>query len=122
MSTTELVTIPAVLKRMGMVSIAPPTIELNIARTVVLEGLTLSTCPSIFEQDYNYHHDHPKPPLHFCLKRICLKARNIDQLLCSIGLLMASNFWVLYANSMASILLKYYFFRRYLIRVCIRSL
>lgn len=43
MSITELVTIPAVLKRMGMVSMAPPTIELNIARTVVVEVLTLST-------------------------------------------------------------------------------
>lgn len=67
MSTTELVTIPAVLKRMGMVSMAPPTIELNIARTVVLEGLTLSTCPSIFKLYYNHHHA-THPPLHFCLK------------------------------------------------------
>lgn len=70
MSTTELVTIPAVLKRMGIVSIAPPTIELNIARTVVVEELTLSTCPSIFKLYYNHHHDHPNPPLHFCLKGI----------------------------------------------------
>jgi hypothetical protein len=41
------VTMPLVLKRIGIVSIAPPTIELNIARTVVVEGFTLSAYRSL---------------------------------------------------------------------------
>jgi hypothetical protein len=43
----EPVTIPVDRKRMGMVSIAPPTIELNIARTVVEEGFDLSLYNSL---------------------------------------------------------------------------
>ena len=43
----EPVTIPVDLKSMGMVSIAPPTIELNIARTVVEEAFVLSAWNSL---------------------------------------------------------------------------
>lgn len=39
--TIDPVTMPVVLNRMGMVSIAPPTMELNIASTVVVEELIL---------------------------------------------------------------------------------
>lgn len=41
MSTIEPVSIPLVLKRIGIVNMAPPTMELNIASTVVEEGLIL---------------------------------------------------------------------------------
>jgi hypothetical protein len=43
----EPVTIPVDRKRIGIVSIAPPTIELNIARTVVEEGFDLSPYNSL---------------------------------------------------------------------------
>ena len=45
--TIDPVTIPVDLKRIGIVSIAPPTIELNIARTVVVEVFTLSDSSSL---------------------------------------------------------------------------
>jgi len=41
MSTIEPVSIPLVLKSIGIVNMAPPTMELNIASTVVEEGLIL---------------------------------------------------------------------------------
>lgn len=42
-SMTELVIIPADLYRIGKVSIAPPTIELNMASTVVKDEFVLET-------------------------------------------------------------------------------
>jgi hypothetical protein len=51
-NTIVLVTMPAYRNKIGIVSIAPPTIELNIARTVVIEEFTLSTFTSPIDKVY----------------------------------------------------------------------
>jgi hypothetical protein len=51
-NTIVLVTMPAYRNKIGMVSIAPPTIELNIARTVVIEEFTLSTFSSPIDKAF----------------------------------------------------------------------